>query len=126
MKLSAMFPCLIALALVAHSAAHAFKIEDMGLEKKSSLSHLVVIGRVESVSESSGIARLVVESTLKGLALKAVDFRFDTGIVDNRVDCCRVRQSYLLFLVNEGDGIYRSVNGRFGVYSIAAEKPRHP
>ncbi|MBL0028901.1 MAG: hypothetical protein IPO95_07495 [Rhodanobacteraceae bacterium] len=120
MKLTPWF--IVAAALGLAQPAGAFKIEDKGLEAKLNQSDVVVLGVIENFDASSKIADVKVLQTLKGRHTPSIRFLADAGIADMRTNCCKPREEYLLFLVEYEDGLYWSVNGKFGAVRIGERK----
>lgn len=113
---------IFAALLGALQPAGAFKIEDKGLEAKLNQSDVVVLGVIESFDAASKIADVKVLQTLKGTHTASIRFLADAGIADMRTNCCKAREEYLLFLVEYEDGLYWSVNGKFGAVRIGEAK----
>jgi hypothetical protein len=120
MKLTTWF--IFAAAFGSAQPASAFKIEDKGLEAKLNQSDVVVLGVIENFDAPSKIAEVKVLRTLKGTHKPSIRFLADAGIADMRTNCCKAKEEYLLFLVEYEDGLYWSVNGKFGAVRIGERK----
>jgi hypothetical protein len=100
----------------------AFKLEDKGLAAKLDQSDVVVLAVIESFDAASKIANVKVLQTLKGAHAPNIRFLADAGIADMRTNCCKPKEEYLLFLVKYEDGLYWSVNGKFGAVKVGGPK----
>jgi hypothetical protein len=118
---------LVALMLCSQShAVLANQVKEMSLEEKSAKSDLVIIGQVEELdccasAEGSRMERLAavrVETSLKGGRKEQVKVRYRSGIAEFDPDCCELGKRYVFFLKLGRDGIYQSVNARFGIYAV--------
>lgn len=111
----------IAVVLCTQSTVMANQLKELSLEEKSSASDLVIIGRVESIDTATDnrverVAAVRIESRLKGSVQGLVKVRYRSGISEFDPDCCDLGERYVFFLRAGHDGVYQSVNGRFGVY----------
>jgi hypothetical protein len=112
------------LLLAAGGNVPANEVRDYGLEKKTHLSDVVVIGHVVSKSQESvgdlrlELSRVQVDTVLKGTPPDKIDVLSDGSIAEMKPDCCEVGKGYLFFLVKSKDGRFESVNGRFGIYAL--------
>ena len=119
----------IVLMLCSQLAAMALGIKELTLEEKSSRSDLVFIGQAASAdaivkSRVEQVALVRIETRLKGSAQGLVKVRYRGSISELDADCCDLGKKYIFFLRLGRDGIYESVNGRFGILRIDDDSSR--
>lgn len=111
------------LAFVLTASLSAFEIPKKSLEERVRAADVVFVGKVRRIEqlregEADGTSVAVVEviTFMKGDASGDVRFVFHTGIAEEDSDCCVVGRTYVLMLRNVGQGLFASVNGRYGVF----------
>lgn len=117
--------CVLVFILVGVSS-EANQILEYSLEEKIKRSDIVVLGRVSALSKemSSGFSIEFADISVLGVlggsseVGDSIRFVYHEGVDELSSDCCEVGEEYLLFLSREGNGMYFSVNGQFGVYRI--------
>lgn len=116
-------------SLTATAACSANEIVAQTLDEKVSRSDLVITGIVVEIlpcgisdtgecSSSSVTAKVLVQDTLKGTAPKEILFRCKESIPEFSPSACAPGVKYLMFLQQDGKGVFHSVNGPRGVYNL--------
>ncbi len=115
--------------LTAAAACSANEVATKTLEEKVSESDLVVSGVVGEIlpcgtidvgecSKYSVTAKVLVHDILKGTAPKEILFRCKESIPEFSPRACNPGVKYLMFLQQDGKGVFHSVNGPRGIYSL--------
>lgn len=104
--------------------AYSYGIEDRDLPTKIEQSDLVVVGivaaqyRVSRERWDEEYAVVEVEEVLKGEIGAGATVRviYKGAVSEAYAVCCEKNGRYLLFLDQIRDQVYKSVNGRYGIY----------
>jgi hypothetical protein len=132
-------------AVLVTGSLYAYAPRQLTLEEKVAASTIVIIGTVESDNlvsdtDNSGrrMATITVETWLKGKEPVKVKLAHGTGetwlkgkepikvklahgtdMAEFEPDCCVAGGRYLLFLLDEGDGTYKTAAGMDGAITIS-------
>jgi len=105
---------------------YAYAPRQLTLEQKVAASTIVIIGTVESDNlasdtDNSGrrIASIDVETWLKGKGPIKVKLAHGTDMPEFEPNCCVAGGRYLLFLLEVGDGTYKTAAGMGGAEPIS-------
>ncbi len=97
--------------------------KETSLSQKVENSDLVLIGKIASINskscvELSSCASVQVKSLLKGTPPKDFEILFNGPIAEENPLCCKIGETYLMFLRKFKDRYYQSTNGPYGIYPI--------
>lgn len=113
-------------AALLSGSLYAYAPRQLTLEQKVAASTIVIIGTVESDNLASNtdnssrrIATIAVEIWLKGKGPGKVKLAHVMDMAEFEPYCCVVGGRYLLFLLDEGDGTYKTAAGMGGAEPIS-------
>ena len=116
---------LLVIALM-NGSLYAYAPRQLTLEQRVAASTIVVIGTVESDNlvsdtDNSGrrIATIAVETWLKGEGPLKVKLAHGTDMAEFEPSCCVAGRRYLFFLLDKGDGTYKTAAGMDGAEIIS-------
>jgi hypothetical protein len=99
-------------------------IKEFVVSETLNMADTVIVGTLDTSASGENPAsptvprvQIRVESVIKGRppATIVLDKGFD--ITEQSITCCEKNVRYLMFLIH-GEGIYLSVNGRYGIYKL--------
>ena len=113
-------------AVLMTGSLYAYAPPQLTLEQKVAASTIVIIGTVESDNlasktdnSSRRIATIAVETWLKGKGPGKVKLAHVMDMAEFEPYCCVAGGRYLLFLVDRGDGTYKTAAGMDGAVPIS-------
>jgi hypothetical protein len=114
---------------VTMSTLRANEVTHHDLAKKVSDADFIVLGEVVSIQAVVVSDAITLEYAVV-LPMQNIKGRKQPGqlrvlmsgpISEFDPECCEVGTSYLFFVEHAGDELYRSVNGRYGIYKLAGD-----
>ena len=117
---------ILLIAVLMSGSLYAYAPRQLTLEQKVAASTIVIIGTAESDilvsdTDNSGrrIASIAVETWLKGKGPAKVKLAHGTDMPEFEANCCVAGGRYLLFLLDKGDGTYKTAAGMDGAVTIS-------
>lgn len=111
------------LSLFFPTALQGNYLVEQSYDQKLRSSALVIVGRAVGPSRSTGgptdqAVDVAVLSTIKGHSSRRIRVYTSSPDVEGDPRCCRTGATYVMFLNRASNGVYESVNGRFGLILI--------
>lgn len=121
--------CMFVALLICTAICEANQLREKDLAQKVADSDLVVVGTVEVLLECgarhvgecsphSATAVVMVSDVLKGVPPSELLFRCKEPMVESSPGACPPGKKYLLFLREDGNGVFHSVNGPYGAIDV--------
>ena len=120
-------PCALALTILPCGAANALVLHKMSEKEMTDAAELVVVGRVIGIRFGRDMpnsdaavesAAVLVETTQKGVPELPLKVLLGPGIAETRPDCCVTGARYKMYLQRLRNGMYESVDGRYGIVRL--------
>lgn len=106
-------------------AVSSYDLPKRSLDEQVRSADFVSVGVVTNLSDRDsrdpsayGIAKIRIIKTLKGEPEATIEVVYRNGIAEQDLDCCIIGRTYFLILKRTHNGLYESVNGRYGVLDI--------